>query len=160
MHPKGSVARVHRLSRPKIGITGTSPAHFKNYVEAVEAAGGQAVFLFSDARRRPEDLLEGLDAVVLSGGDDIDRAEYGEAVVDGMDVKVDVDRDALELPLTRLAVQRDVPVLGICRGSQTLNVAMGGTLYQDIVLAGVPRGSHQQRAFNPPLGCGGPPGDD
>ena len=150
MHPKGSRVGGRSPSRLRVGITGTSAAQLKNYIEAVEAAGAEVVPLFSNALRPPEESLDDLDALVLSGGDDIDPSVYGERTLDGMNVKVDSARDALELPLTRLAVQRDLPVLGICRGIQTLNVALGGTLLQDIVLAGLPKGSHDQRTLTPP----------
>jgi len=145
-----SPAGARPRSRPRVGITGSTPVQLKNYIEAVEAAGAEAVPLYADSPPRPEEILDTLDALVLSGGDDIDPAEYGEATVGGADVTVDAARDALELPLTRLALQRDLPVLGICRGIQTLNVAMGGTLHQDVVLAGLPKDSHHQRRFTPP----------
>jgi putative glutamine amidotransferase len=150
VHAKNSGIGGRPRARPRVGITGTNPAQLKNYIEAVEAAGAEAVPLYSDAPRPPEEVLGSLDALVLSGGDDIDPAEYGEPARDGMQVNVDAARDALELPLTRLALGRDLPVLGICRGIQTLNVALGGTLHQDVVEAGLARNSHQQRTFTPP----------
>lgn len=146
---KNSRAGKRLRSRPRVGITGTNPAQLKNYIEAVEAAGAEAVPLYADAPRPSEEVIRRLDALILSGGDDIDPTEYGEAARDGMRVKIDAARDALELPLTRLALQRDLPVLGICRGIQTLNVALGGTLHQDVVEAGLVRNSHQQRTFTP-----------
>jgi putative glutamine amidotransferase len=138
-------------SRPRIGITGArrtpdEQTNLEAYVEAVRAAGAEAVLLLPGA---PPDLLDSLDGLILTGGRDIDPAEYGESPQDNMDLDVDRERDALELPLARAAVQKDIPVLGICRGIQVLNVAMGGTLYQDITLAGLPRDSHQQRKFTP-----------
>jgi len=139
--------------RPRIGITGAdrSPDErmvFQAYVDAVQAAGGDAVPLFPGTAH-PVVMLDGLDGIVLSGGRDIDPALYGQDAIPGLDVDIDHERDALELPIARAAVERDLPVLGICRGIQTLNVAMGGTLYQDVTLAGLPAGSHQQRTFHP-----------
>jgi putative glutamine amidotransferase len=136
--------------RPKIGITGTDPAKLQDYREVVEAAGGDPVPLLPESARSAEEALRGLDGVVLSGGVDIDPGAYGQARQEGMDLDVDLARDGFELPLARAAIARDLPVLGVCRGIQTLNVVMGGTLYQDIVLAGLPQNSHQQRKFTPP----------
>jgi putative glutamine amidotransferase len=83
----------------------------------------------------PEDALavifERLDGVLLAGGVDVDPAHYGEAHHPALG-QVDAARDATELILTRWALAADRPVLGICRGIQTLNVAAGGSLYQDI----------------------------
>ena len=135
--------------RPKIGITGSDPTNLENYREVVEAAGGDPVPLLPGSAGSPEDALHGLDGLVLTGGVDIDPAAYGQASQDGMDLEVDHARDAFELPLARAAVARDLPVLGVCRGIQTLNVVMGGTLYQDVVLTGLPRHSHQQRRLTP-----------
>ncbi len=136
-------------SRPRIGITATDPAKIQDYVQAVEAAGGEAVVLHSGTARSPEEALRDVDGVVLSGGVDIDPREYGQTAVEGMGVEVDLARDAFELPLTRAALRRDLPVLGICRGIQTLNVAMGGTLHQDVVRVGLSKDGHQQRTFTP-----------
>lgn len=136
-------------NRPRIGVAGKDLAQLKNYLEAVEAAGGEAVPLLPEIVGAPEALLDSLDGLLLSGGKDIDPALFGQQLQEGLEVEVDVPRDALEIPLARLALERDLPVLGICRGVQVLNVAGGGTLYQDIVLAGAPRGSHNQRQASP-----------
>jgi putative glutamine amidotransferase len=141
-------------ARPRIGITGaertaSERAALEAYAEAVEAAGGEAVRLLPG--EAPDGALERLDGLVLSGGADIDPAAYGEPVREGMDVEIDRERDALELPLARAAVERDLPVLGICRGVQVLNVALGGTLYQDVDVerTGRQAWSHQQRRSHP-----------
>jgi putative glutamine amidotransferase len=77
------------------------------------------------------EYLSRIDGLLLSGGADIHPAVYGEKELNDT-VKVDLLRDEAEIPLTREAVRRDLPVLGICRGIQTLNVALGGSLVQDI----------------------------
>jgi putative glutamine amidotransferase len=103
----------------------------RDYVKAVEAAGGLPVLL---APGRPDDapeLLERVQALVLSGGDDVDPVHYGEAPHETV-TGVTPDRDAFELALARQALARDQPTLAICRGQQVLNVATGGTLIQDI----------------------------
>ena len=128
--------------KPYIGITcGTfrdrdwcPPANIlrKTYTDAVVAAGG-APFLIpvveDEAVLRAR--YERLDGVLLSGGGDVEPMHYGEHPIDELGT-VDPPRDALELPLARWAVADGKPVLGICRGVQVLNVALGGTLYQDI----------------------------
>ena len=106
-----------------------------DYVRAVETAGGLPFVL---APGRPEDApalaaeyLDRVQALVLSGGADIDPALYGEARHPTVK-RVYPERDAFELALCREALRRDMPILAICRGHQLLNVATGGTLVQDI----------------------------
>jgi putative glutamine amidotransferase len=130
--------------RPRIGITGQDTAQLKNYIEAVEAAGGEAVPLTPGAASG-DAVLNSLDGLVLTGGKEL----YGQQLQQGLGVDVDRPRDALEIPLARRALERDLPVLGICRGIQVLNVVAGGTLLQDIVLAGAGRASHNQREMKP-----------
>jgi putative glutamine amidotransferase len=126
------------VSRPIIGVTAgpssTSREVFAirdDYVRAVEEAGGLPVVLAPGPVAHVADLLGRLDGLLLSGGSDLDPARYGEtphATVAG----VSEVRDAFELALSREALARDLPLLAICRGHQVLNVAMGGTLVQDI----------------------------
>ncbi len=78
-----------------------------------------------------EMLCARLDGLLLTGGADIDPARYGEERLP-LCGEPEPERDELELTLTHLALERDLPTLGICRGMQTLNVACGGTLYQDL----------------------------
>ena len=102
-----------------------------DYVRAIETAGGLPLVL---APGRPEDaadFLDRVDALVLSGGADVDPAAYGEERHPTV-TRVHPGRDAFELALAREAVARDLPTLAICRGHQLLNVATGGTLVQDI----------------------------
>ena len=106
-----------------------------DYVRAVETAGGLPLVL---APGKPEDApalaaeyLDRVQALVLSGGADIDPALYGEARHPTV-TRVFRERDAFELALCREALRRDMPTLAICRGHQLLNVATGGTLFQDI----------------------------
>ena len=76
-------------------------------------------------------LLDHIDGLVLTGGGDVDPARYGEEPVESIR-GVDFDRDEFELELVRSARSRRLPLLAICRGLQVLNVALGGTLIQDI----------------------------
>ncbi len=78
-----------------------------------------------------ESVCARLDGLLLSGGEDLDPARYGEERLPVCG-PLEPERDAMELALTRMALARDLPTLGICRGMQTLNVARGGTLYQDL----------------------------
>ena len=72
-----------------------------------------------------------LDGLLLSGGVDVAPERYGQEPHPKLG-QVDYDRDALEMPLIAQALQQDMPIFAICRGIQSLNVAMGGTLYQDL----------------------------
>ncbi len=137
---------------PRIGIStyegGPASSKAQVYATAVRAAGGEPIWLRPTTLANagtPKTLLAALDGLLLSGGLDIDPRHFGETVIEGASVEIDADRDALELPLTRAALATDLPVLGICRGIQTLNVAAGGSLYQDLSLIGVDVELHQQR---------------
>lgn len=102
------------------------------YVHALLAAGATPLLIppgLSPAALTA--LCDHLDGLLLPGGADIDPARYGEEALPACG-RVEPERDALELDLTTLALRRDMPIFGICRGMQTLNVACGGTLYQDI----------------------------
>ena len=106
-----------------------------DYVRAVETAGGLPLVLapgkIEDAPALAGEYLDRVDALVLSGGADIDPALYGEERHPTV-TRVFPERDAFELALCREALRRDLPMLAICRGHQLLNVATGGTLFQDI----------------------------
>ena len=135
------------MSRPLVGITGRRlPAveafaehavlvrdlrvdvHFTSYGEVIRRVGGIPVQLTYEAD--VELLADRLDAVVLSGGPDVDPRLYGARPEDGMGV--DPERDTFELGLVRAAVARGLPILGVCRGLQLLNVARGGSLIPDL----------------------------
>ncbi|MDX2026382.1 gamma-glutamyl-gamma-aminobutyrate hydrolase family protein [Microcella sp.] len=103
------------------------------YTDCVIAAGGAVVGLppqppHPDAIDR---VLDGIDGLILTGGKDVDAALYGERAHPENDTPRP-DRDAWELALVRGAIARDLPLLGICRGLQVLNVALGGTLVQHL----------------------------
>jgi putative glutamine amidotransferase len=103
-----------------------------DYVEGVAAAGGAPVVLPPVVGPRAvEALLDGLDGLLLSGGSDLDPGYYGEEPVPQLGVTIP-ERDAFEMALLECALRRQLPIFGICRGMQVLNVALGGTLYQDL----------------------------
>ncbi len=139
------------MAPPRVGITTTTggPATEAGglYAAAVEAAGGEVVWLEPDAvaGREPVRVLPPIDALVLSGGVDVDPRHYGEDLREDAGVEVDDARDQAELPLIRAALAADLPILGICRGIQMITVAAGGSVYQDLGLAGVDPLVHQQR---------------
>jgi putative glutamine amidotransferase len=101
------------------------------YVSAVQASGAVAVLLPVDARA-PEVLLDRIDALMVIGGADLDPASYGHPRSEHTEATYP-ERDEFELALTRGALERGMPFLGICRGMQLLNVAQGGTINQNLV---------------------------
>ncbi len=110
------------------------------YCSRVAEAGGLPVHL---QREAPIDaILEHLDGVLIAGGGDVDPRRYG-STPGPMATVLDPDRDGHEIGLVREALARGVPVLGICRGVQVLNVALGGTL-----VAHLPRDSGQSHSFD------------
>jgi putative glutamine amidotransferase len=105
----------------------------RGYVDAVQDAGGLALMLPPDPLlvEDPGEILERIDALMLAGGADIDPSSYG-ADAQPETVGTVPERDRFEIALVREAIDRDMPVLGICRGMQLLNVALGGTLLQHL----------------------------
>jgi len=100
------------------------------YVRAVEAAGGRALIV-PPCPEAVEETLDALDGLLLSGGADIDPETYG-AEAHPTTNGVSPERDSAELALLEAALARDMPVLAVCRGSQVLNVALGGDLVQHL----------------------------
>ena len=105
----------------------------RNYVREVNRVGALAVLLPPDPRLvdEPSEALELLDGLLLAGGADIDPASYGQEPHPETHDTVP-ERDAFEIAMTLAAIERDLPVLGICRGMQLINVALGGTLNQHL----------------------------
>lgn len=128
--------------QPLVGITTyLTPAQFgawevdtalvpADYVNAVERAGGRAL-LVPPSERGIEEALDALDGLVFSGGSDLDPQSYGQEVHPETKGVV-AERDRAELALLQAALARDMPVLAVCRGSQVLNVALGGDLVQHL----------------------------
>ena len=102
------------------------------YVEAIQSTGALSVLLPVDTRA-PERLLDRIDGLLLIGGADLDPRSYGEEPEPGVEATYR-ERDDFEIALTRAAVERGLPYLGICRGMQVLNVALGGNLDQHLAL--------------------------
>lgn len=134
-----------RATPPLIGLsTYRSPAQMDGYdtdfvalpaqyLEAITRAGGVGVLIppqplgLDDARR----IVNGLDGLVICGGWDIESTLYGQEPTDKME-ETDPLRDRTEMTLLSAALEADMPVLGICRGAQMLNVHLGGTLHQHV----------------------------
>ena len=130
------------MAKPVVGITTyltpasfgawetTAVARAADYVLGVERAGGRAL-LVPPSEDAIEETLDALDGLVFSGGSDLDPELYGQephAETNG----IVPERDRAELALLTAALERDLPVLAICRGSQVLNVALGGDLIQHL----------------------------
>jgi putative glutamine amidotransferase len=104
-----------------------------SYIKAVQAAGGLAIMVPPDdlLTTDADEVLDLVDGLVLAGGADIDPSSYG-AQRHEMTVRTVPERDASEIALARRALERDLPLLGICRGMQLMNVALAGTLLQHL----------------------------
>ena len=130
------------MSRPVIGITTyLTPARFgaweeeaalipAAYVNAIEAAGWRPL-LVPPSTKGTEETLDRLDGLLFSGGSDLDPELYGQKAHPETNGIVP-ERDRAEIALLRAALERDMPVLAVCRGSQVLNVALGGDLVQHL----------------------------
>ncbi len=124
------------MSAPLIGLTTYGRNEINHYslpaeyLESVRRAGGIPVLIGPGESRLPE-LLSHLDALILTGGGDIDPALY-EGTPHESIYMIDQERDHTELALFREAVSTEIPILGICRGIQTINVALGGTLHEHL----------------------------
>ena len=113
---------------PRIAIAPSSKTH--DYEESVRRAGGEPTILDRSVHR-PADVVRDFDGVLLAGGGDVLPSIYGEAPHPTFSA-AEPGRDEYEVELARLALAKDLPLLAVCRGIQVLNVALGGTLIQDI----------------------------
>src|SRR6266540_3907333 len=153
------------MSRPVIGLTtyaeetrfGVNDTFAAvlplSYVHAVHVNGGRAVLVTPDD---PDvDVLDGLDAIIFTGGSDVDPGLYGEER--HATVSVRPQRDKAELMLMRAALAKDLPLFGICRGMQLMTVAYGGKLHQH--LPDVPGHNNHRPITGPKFGEQGQPED-
>ncbi|MEE8519376.1 MAG: gamma-glutamyl-gamma-aminobutyrate hydrolase family protein [Dehalococcoidia bacterium] len=114
-----------------IAVTASSQGEAAPYVESIHARAGDARVVVPDEFSGVDGAMDGVSGLLLCGGYDIDPSYYGEE--DGPAAKSHYpERDEMELAMVRYAVERDMPVLAICRGMQLLNVAFGGKLVQDM----------------------------
>jgi len=122
------------LERAKWGVWDQPAALLPlNYIAAVQRAGGLAIMLPPDERsaQEPDQQIALLDGLILAGGADVDPASYGQEP-GAHTIDTVPERDRFEIALARAAIEQDLPLLGICRGMQLLNVACGGTLLQHL----------------------------
>lgn len=122
--------------KPRIAITVSpgepdKPDARKKYRDAVIAAGGEPVLVDGVGPQTAADALRGFDGLLLPGGTDVDPAAYGGRPHPAVDV-AHPRRDAFELEAARVAKRSGLPTLAICRGMQVVNVALGGTLFEDL----------------------------
>lgn len=125
---------VGRISAEAKGLRGAPFAAGRRYFEAIVRAGGTPVML-PPITMLVDDLpavLGRFDAVMLHGGGDVDPRRYGQEPTAAQLYDIVPEHDEVELAVVRAAIERDLPMLAICRGMQVLNVALGGTLHQDI----------------------------
>lgn len=129
----GSLQAQHK---PVIGISCSHPEDYSSvrmtYTESVIKAGGIPIIIpLTQDEQTLDDIISLIDGLILTGGGDIHPGYYNEAPTEQLG-EVNHARDRYDLALIRLAVARNLPTLGICRGEQLINVAFGGTLYQDL----------------------------
>ncbi len=126
---------------PRIAIAPCSKPH--DYEESIRRAGADATVL--DYRTHPvAEVIRQFDGVLLAGGGDVLPSIYGEAAHPAF-TAAEAGRDEYEIELVTRALEADVPLFAICRGIQVLNVALGGTLVQDIPTEVVNAVSHEVR---------------
>ena len=135
------MSRPPLIGLPTLAIPpGPKPPRYginQSYVRALVAAGCAPVLIpLLDDDERLRAIYERLDGIVFPGGADIAPGEYHEEPIADLNV-VEAPRDRTELTLARWAFADDLPTLGICRGQQVLNVALGGSLWQDLRYQGV-----------------------
>lgn len=130
-------------SAPRVGVTGmwSNRIHGLRFdgsavaaavLRSVIRAGGEPLALFAESALTPEARLEGLDALLVPGGADIDPRRYGEEPLSTTATADFAAQDQFEADLLAAAIRTGIPVLAICRGFQLLNVEHGGTLVQDL----------------------------
>lgn len=120
-------------------------ARNRAYFDSLETAGGTPLGISSSlSEPRLRELFDLCDGLCLPGGPDVEPTLYGEETRSDCAVEVDSDLDRAELLLARWAIDEDKPVLAICRGAQVLNVALGGTLWQDVGTQGATEHNHSQ----------------
>lgn len=142
-----------RRSRPRIGLTPWKrPVHTivgdpeqlftlaEEYVESVRIAGGIPIILPPAPLSAAPEAAAAIDALVLTGGGDFSPSSYTRTD-EGLSADIDPQEDAWDVALTLAARDANLPFFGICRGMQALNIALGGTLHQDIT----------DRANHPPI---------
>lgn len=115
------------------------------YCHALENYGGLPLVLATLEHKNAAAYLNVINGLLLSGGGDVDPCYFGKEPLPGCG-EITPQRDAVELELIRMAIQKDMPVFAVCRGMQVLNIARGGDIYQDLTLCREPLLQHWQKA--------------
>lgn len=137
--------------KPIIGVLATNCGGTQdNYISAVERAGGCPVVISKvDNLNTIDSIIQKIDGIVFTGGTDISPLAYNEIPIEALQT-VDPARDKFELELAKSILSNtDIPVLGICRGMQILNIVMGGSLYQDLLVKEATEFNHLQKDIFP-----------
>jgi putative glutamine amidotransferase len=126
--------RYNSTAMAVIGVTSADRKNAKQYVEALEKAGGKVRLIMpgKPGSQLGAKFLEGVSALLLTGGPDIDPQQYGGSIDSDVSLKLCAGLDFLELAALRDALKMDLPVLGISRGMHVINVAFGGKLLQSV----------------------------
>ena len=125
---------------PLIAVTATSPREAEPYIASLTSRRGEARLVTPRGFTGVIDAMDGVSGLLLCGGHDIHPSFYGGELDAGASADCSSDRDEMELAMLRHALERGMPVLGICRGMQLINVAFGGSVIQDLPDHG--RGMH------------------
>lgn len=115
-----------------IAVTASGPNEAEPYVQSIESRGGHTRVLTPSTYVGLDEAMDGVSGLLLCGGYDVHPSYYGQEIDPTAGVETYAERDEMEMTLLRVALERDMPVLGICRGLQLINVAFGGTLIQDL----------------------------
>ena len=146
----GVTANVSLRGDPKRTFSKNTDIHLiqDDYIEFIETAGGVPILLpVIGNLREVASLVERVDGIIITGGVDVDPTYYGEENTHSLGVNQ--QRDTFELKLIEEARKRKVPIMAICRGSQVLNIAFGGSLYQDIPTSVKDSVKHTREADDP-----------
>lgn len=106
-------------------------ASYRAYIDSVETAGGSCIIL-SPHQTSIQKYLQSVDGLLLTGGDDIHPKYFGKSLAQTRLKLSHDDRTQFEIGITKAFIQSNLPVLGVCLGCQTLNIALGGTLFQNL----------------------------
>ncbi|MDO8750555.1 MAG: gamma-glutamyl-gamma-aminobutyrate hydrolase family protein [Dehalococcoidia bacterium] len=120
------------MAQPIILVTATNELSASAYVDSLKRRGATVRVVSPQEPIPSEDPMSGATALLLTGGPDVDPERYGEAIDPKAGVRTNPRRDEMEMALLRHALRENLPVLGVCRGMQLMNVAFGGKLIQDL----------------------------
>lgn len=115
-----------------IGITASTNRAARRFVASVEKRGAIARVLLPGMDASLKQILEQIDGLMITGGEDVNPLYYGEEPIADAGLELLPSRDEMEFPIVQSALSQDMPILAICRGMQVLNVILGGKLIQDL----------------------------